>query len=84
LQNYFRKLSFLKNNYLTNFMTQNIYSILHIIFEAVAIKTFAGVGTGGGGGDGAGGSYELDAARNNQNMFLFLILDLSGGFSLKA
>ena len=31
-------------------MTQNIYSILHIISEAVAIKTFAGVGTGGGGG----------------------------------
>ncbi len=31
-------------------MTQNIYSILYIIFEAVAIKTLAGVATGGGGG----------------------------------
>ncbi len=66
-------------------MTQNIYSMLHIIFYAVAIKTLAGVATGGGGGVGrAGGSYELDAARSNQNRFLFLILDLSGGFSLRA
>jgi hypothetical protein len=66
-------------------MTQNIYEIIHIIFYAEAIKTLAGVATGGGGGGGgAGGSYELDAARTNQNRFLFLILDLSGGFSLKA
>ncbi len=35
-------------------------------------------------GWGAGSSYELDAARSNQNSFIFLILDLSGGFSLKA
>jgi hypothetical protein len=52
-------------------------------FYAVAIKTLAGVATGGGGG-GAGGSYKLDAARSSHNRFLFLILDLSGGFSLKA
>jgi hypothetical protein len=30
-------------------MTQNIYAILHIIFDAVVIKTLAGVATGGGG-----------------------------------
>ncbi len=35
-------------------------------------------------GGGAGSSYELDAARSIQSMFLFLILDLLGGFSLKA
>jgi hypothetical protein len=32
-------------------MTQNIYSMLHIIFCAVAIKILAGVATGGGGGE---------------------------------
>jgi hypothetical protein len=57
--------------------------MLHIVFDAAAINTFAGVTTGGRGG-GAGGSYEVDAARISQNRFLFLILYLSGGFSLKA
>jgi hypothetical protein len=32
-------------------MTQNIYSMLHITFYAVAIKILAGVATGGGGGE---------------------------------
>ena len=44
----------------------------------------AGVATGWGGRGGAGSSYELDAARSIQSVFLFLILDLLGGFSLKA
>ncbi len=63
-------------------MTQNIYAILHIIFYAVVIKSWQDLQQAEGGI--AGGSYELDVPRSNQNRFLFLILDLSGGFSLKA
>jgi hypothetical protein len=52
LQNYFRKLSFLKNNLVNKFYDTKYLCSLHIIFYAVAIKNLAGVATGGGGGGG--------------------------------
>jgi hypothetical protein len=73
LQNYFWKLSFLKNtkSLLRSFITTKINEMLHIIFvffDRAAVKTLAGVATcRGGGGERAGSSYELDAARSNQS-----------------
>ena len=55
------------------------------MFAAAAVGTLPGVATGRERGGGrAGSSYKLDAARSNQNKLLFHILDLPGGFSVKA
>jgi hypothetical protein len=57
----------------------------YIMFAAAAVGTLPGVATGRErGGRRAGSSYKLDAARSNQNKLLFHILDLPGGFSVKA
>jgi hypothetical protein len=64
------------------FFTKNLCNVTHF-FCCSGLETLAGVATGWEGG-GAGSSYELDAARSIQSVFLFLILDLLGGFSLKA
>jgi hypothetical protein len=45
LQNYFRKLSFLKNKFVRSFLRKKISSFLHIIFAMAAVKTLVGVAT---------------------------------------
>jgi hypothetical protein len=47
LQNYFRKLSFLKNKFVRSFLRTKINSMLHIIFAKTAVETLAGVATCG-------------------------------------
>ncbi len=54
------------------------------MFAAAAVGTLPGGATGRERGGRAGSSYKLDAARSNQNKLLFHILDLPGGFSVKA
>jgi hypothetical protein len=83
LQNYFRKLSFFENSIVKKILLYKKFMQCYTFFGCSGLETLAGVATGWGGG-GAGSSYELDAARSIQSMFLFLILDLLGGFSLKA
>jgi hypothetical protein len=56
----------------------------YIMFAAAAVGTLPGVATGWERGGRAGSSYKLDAARSNQNKLIFHILDLPGGFSVKA
>jgi hypothetical protein len=84
LQNYFRKLSFLQNKFVRNFLRKKISSLLHIIFAVAAEKTLVGVATCGERGGRAGSSYELDAARSIQSKSFSHILDLPGGFIWKA
>jgi hypothetical protein len=52
LQNYFRKLSFLQNKFVRNFLRKKISSLLHIIFAVAAEKTLVGVATCGERGGG--------------------------------
>ncbi len=83
LQNYFRKLSFLRNKFVRNFFRKKISSLLHIIFAVAAEKTLVGATCGERGGR-AGSSYELDAARSIQSKSFSHILDLPCGFIWKA
>ena len=53
LQNYFRKLSFLQNKFVRNFLRKKISSLLHIIFAVVAEKNPGrGCNMWGKGGEG--------------------------------
>jgi hypothetical protein len=79
LQNYFRKLSFLKKEFVRSFLRTKINSMFHIIFAKTAVETLAGIATCGERGGRAGSSYELDAARSIQSKFISHILALPGG-----
>ena len=84
LQNYFRKLSFLQNKFVRNFLRKKISSLLHIIFAVAAEKNPGRSCNMWGKGGRAGSSYELDAARSIKSKSFSHILDLPGGFIWKA
>jgi hypothetical protein len=84
LQNYFRKLSFLKKSLLENYKRKKLFQCYKLIFAVAAVENLAGAATCREGGGRAGSSYELKAAQNTQSKFFSYILDPLGGFKWKA
>jgi hypothetical protein len=70
LQNYFRKLSILKNKVIKNFLkNKNKFNVTHNFCCGNSRNPLVGVATCGEGGERARSSYELDAAQSIQSKF---------------